>query len=75
MNSKQFITKILSFLGIICIVIAFSSCTAGKNGSMTGKKHGYSYQKTRSKQPNWNTSTSLQTRYIIKNKRRAKFHY
>jgi hypothetical protein len=75
MKKNQLIAKILSFLGIICFVLAFNSCTTGKHSSVKGGKQKYSYQKTRSKQPNWNTNTSLQTRYVIKDKRRTKFHY
>jgi len=76
MKHNQRITKILSFLGLICLIIIFNSCAAGKHSSsIKGGKQKYSYQKVRSKQPNWNTNTSLQTKYVIKEKRRTKFHY
>ena len=75
MKNNLFLTKILCFLGIICLVLTLNSCTANRRSSVKGNKQKYSYQKTRSKQPNWNTNTSLQTKYVIKDKRRTKFHY
>jgi hypothetical protein len=55
----------------VALVFAFSSC-ASQSSVPTDPKKGTGYQKTRKSLPQWNTTKSTSTKYVIKKRSKSK---
>ncbi|HPE39835.1 MAG TPA: hypothetical protein PLI77_01960 [Bacteroidales bacterium] len=65
---RKIIHRNLLFLFVsLTFLISLGSCSSNKNYLYKGKPSTYS--KVRTKQPSWNSTTSLNTRYKLKKKK------
>lgn len=63
----------ISLIFSIFLLLGLTSCATSKQPHQKGKPEKYKHY--RSKQPKWNTTNLSNTKYVIKDKKRKKYHY